>query len=369
MMRDDQGRGASRPMRVIGGSVRRLLVVVMMGAGMVGVAAAVDLAVVPAERPVVLESAAPVVRQLALSTTTTTVAPTPTTALTPPTTTTTTVAPTTTTALAPPTTTTTTEPPVDVTAVLTAVYRWGPGGDDTITLQAVLGVEVDGWYGPATRSAHLAELERRGLPTSGVPVRPPPMPVRPVVRDDAPPLDPDCAEVACWPGYSGTYQAQVEAAVAATPAVLQSGLDGVTVVNGCWPAAEWFDMATTCVTNVFDQWGWYADGTGGHPWANSIWLTDVTAGGPNLAYVATHEVAHAYSTHVLRWCYAPDGSSYQALLYDVVAEEQFDGVNPEELLADVITNHFGFAHGNYRGSAPVSEAATDLLEEALSACQ
>jgi Tol biopolymer transport system component len=36
----------------------------------------------------------------------------------------------------------------------------------------VLGLESDGIYGPGTRSAHLAELEQRGLATSGVPVPP-----------------------------------------------------------------------------------------------------------------------------------------------------------------------------------------------------
>ena len=90
------------------------------------------------------------------------------------TTTTTTAAPSTTTA-APvattTTTTTTTAAPVDEVAVLTGPYAWGPSVD-TVLLQEVLGVTADGWYGPATREAHLAENEARGLSVDGVPAPP-----------------------------------------------------------------------------------------------------------------------------------------------------------------------------------------------------
>jgi len=90
------------------------------------------------------------------------------------TTTTTTAAPSTTT-VAPvattTTTTTTTVAPVDEVAVLTAPYAWGPSVD-AVLLQEVLGVSADGWYGPATRVAHLAENEARGLSVDGVPAPP-----------------------------------------------------------------------------------------------------------------------------------------------------------------------------------------------------
>ena len=86
------------------------------------------------------------------------------------TTTTTTAAPSTTTA-APVATTTTTVAPVDVVAVLTGPYVWGPSVD-AVLLQEVLGVTADGWYGPATREAHLAENEARGLSVDGVPAPP-----------------------------------------------------------------------------------------------------------------------------------------------------------------------------------------------------
>ncbi len=93
----------------------------------------------------------------------------------PATTTTTTAAPSTTTTAPVATTvaatTTTTAAPVDELAVLTAPYAWGPSVD-TVLLQEVLGVSADGWYGPATREAHLAENESRGLSVEGVPAPP-----------------------------------------------------------------------------------------------------------------------------------------------------------------------------------------------------
>ena len=63
--------------------------------------------------------------------------------------------------------TTTTVAPVDEVAVLTASYSWGRSSE-AVELQQVLGVEADGWYGPATRAAHLAENEARGLPVDTV---------------------------------------------------------------------------------------------------------------------------------------------------------------------------------------------------------
>ena len=62
----------------------------------------------------------------------------------------------------PATTTTTTMVPVDEVEVLTAAYVWGPS-PAAVLLQTVLGVEADGWYGPGTRQAHVAENEARGL--------------------------------------------------------------------------------------------------------------------------------------------------------------------------------------------------------------
>ncbi len=68
----------------------------------------------------------------------------------------------------PTTTTTTTMVPIDEEAVLNAHYVWGKS-TAARTLQTVLGVTVDGWYGPATRAAHLAENAARGFDTTGVP--------------------------------------------------------------------------------------------------------------------------------------------------------------------------------------------------------
>lgn len=63
------------------------------------------------------------------------------------------------------------EPVVDEAAILTAAYEWGPS-DATVALQEVLGITADGWYGPGTRAAHLAELDARGLSTDNVPSAP-----------------------------------------------------------------------------------------------------------------------------------------------------------------------------------------------------
>ena len=71
----------------------------------------------------------------------------------------------------PATTTTTTTVPVDEVEVLTAAYVWGPSRA-AVLLQTVLGVEADGWYGPGTRQAHVAENEARGLSIDAVPSPP-----------------------------------------------------------------------------------------------------------------------------------------------------------------------------------------------------
>ena len=64
--------------------------------------------------------------------------------------------------------TTTTAVPIDEEAVLSATYTWGRSATAG-TLQTLLGVTADGWYGPATRAAHLAELQARGVGAGGVP--------------------------------------------------------------------------------------------------------------------------------------------------------------------------------------------------------
>ena len=77
----------------------------------------------------------------------------------------TTTAPTTT---VPTTTVPTTTVPIDEVAVLSTAYRWGPS-EASVILQQVLGVSADGWYGPATRTAHIVENQSRGLPLDGIP--------------------------------------------------------------------------------------------------------------------------------------------------------------------------------------------------------
>jgi hypothetical protein len=101
------------------------------------------------------------------TTTTTIVAPTTTT-------TTTTVAPTTTTTTTVAPTTTATIPAVVIAeqAVLTDAYAWGYS-DKTETLQQILGLPADGYYGESTRLAHVAVLNQRGLSVVNVPDPPP----------------------------------------------------------------------------------------------------------------------------------------------------------------------------------------------------
>jgi len=60
---------------------------------------------------------------------------------------------------------------LDEDTILAATYQWGPS-DPAIILQELLGIAADGWYGSGTRAAHVAELEARGLDTSGVPSPP-----------------------------------------------------------------------------------------------------------------------------------------------------------------------------------------------------
>ena len=66
------------------------------------------------------------------------------------------------------TTVPTTTVPIDEVAVLSTAYRWGPS-EASVILQQVLGVSADGWYGPATRTAHIVENQSRGLPLDGIP--------------------------------------------------------------------------------------------------------------------------------------------------------------------------------------------------------
>ncbi len=60
----------------------------------------------------------------------------------------------------------------DIVTVLIDTYTWGQS-QKTRALQQVLGLTADGYYGSGTRTAHVAELEARGLSTAGVPDIPP----------------------------------------------------------------------------------------------------------------------------------------------------------------------------------------------------
>ena len=117
----------------------------------------------PSVRPV-LYATRPVVSTTTVPTTTVPTTTVPTTAV-PTTAVPTTTVPTTT---VPTTTVPTTTVPIDEVAVLSTAYRWGPS-EASVILQQVLGVSADGWYGPATRTAHIVENQSRGLPLDGIP--------------------------------------------------------------------------------------------------------------------------------------------------------------------------------------------------------
>ncbi len=60
-------------------------------------------------------------------------------------------------------------PAIDEAAVLGAEYGWFERGERVRDLQRLLDLSADGVYGAATRAAHLAENEARGLATVGIP--------------------------------------------------------------------------------------------------------------------------------------------------------------------------------------------------------
>ena len=55
-----------------------------------------------------------------------------------------------------------------IESILVDTYTWGQS-QKTRTLQQVLALSVDGYYGSDTRSAHIAELQERGLSIGNVP--------------------------------------------------------------------------------------------------------------------------------------------------------------------------------------------------------
>jgi len=74
-------------------------------------------------------------------------------------------------------------PAIDEAAVLGAEYGWFERGERVRELQRLLDLSADGVYGAATRAAHLAENEARGLATGGIP----PVPTTTTTTTTAPP--------------------------------------------------------------------------------------------------------------------------------------------------------------------------------------
>lgn len=63
-------------------------------------------------------------------------------------------------------------------SILSSTYKWKESSSTVSSLQTALGIKADGIYGKSTRTAHLAELQRRGLSESNVPS----IPVRQLVN-------------------------------------------------------------------------------------------------------------------------------------------------------------------------------------------
>jgi len=116
----------------------------------------------------------------------------------------------------PTTTVPTTTVPIDEVAVLSAAYRWGPS-EASVILQEVLGVSADGWYGPATRTAHIVENQSRGLPLDGIPPVPTTTTTAPPPTTTAPPPTTSVASVS-EQGDGPTTTAAPPATTAAPPA-------------------------------------------------------------------------------------------------------------------------------------------------------
>lgn len=73
---------------------------------------------------------------------------------------------------APPTSTAPTAAVSAASDYLLLSYSWSEHSENVRSLQAVLGVAADAWYGPQTRQAHLRKLNELGLAVTGVPQPP-----------------------------------------------------------------------------------------------------------------------------------------------------------------------------------------------------
>ncbi len=290
------------------------------------------------------------------------------------TTSTTTTSATTTTSEAPPTTatpttavptTTTTKAPVPIEDVLTAVYTWGYS-EPTFPLQEVLNINADGWYGNGTLGAHRDKVAVLGLvgvvfPTPPVvPIAPPP-----TTTTVLSPWTEPCQGIVCFEGYQGQYQSEVEAALLAlSPPALAKTVRSVSwIINGCMP------FSNRCTWGGWDASGWGSDGTHGHPWTESIWISNAAVESGELTDVAAHETAHAWMYKFADSCINPEtGISFRN---DIRTAFALEGLNDRETAADGITAYFygPSSYQYYRGTGTGNtDEQTALLDSAFSLC-
>ena len=211
-------------------------------------------------------------------------------------------------------------------AFLTQPFSWG---ESTVTegLQFVLGVEVDGHYGPGTRDAHVALLNVLGLDTSNVPSE---------VVVSVPVLE------------EGAYQDLVEATFAALPAPLYNAVQGLEIINGC--NEELVAQLGRCTYGAFSL---------RH---SGIWVSNKGVNSGHLKDIVTHEAGHAWDYLVLARCTNPEtGNSYSFDLRNSTGNS--------EMLADAIVEYFtpgGWQH--YRGGGSLTEQEYSWFKAAEQNC-
>ena len=137
---------------------------------------------------------------------------------------------------------------------------------------------------------------------------------------------------------TGQFQELVETVAHTIPPQLRPALRDITFVNGCHPWST--AVIGECPYGTFDPTGWDIDGSVGHPWANTIWISSEAARSGDLPDVILHEASHAFVRNLLSDCYFlnNDVDSVEELLFLDFAH---DTANPAELLADAFTLIFG----------------------------
>tara|TARA_B100001996_G_scaffold380777_1_gene368859 strand:+ start:454 stop:1233 length:780 start_codon:yes stop_codon:yes gene_type:complete len=237
--------------------------------------------------------------------------------------------------------------------LLTNPYSFGSESEDIAELQKLLGTTPDGIYGSHTRKLHLAALQERGLHTDNVPTIPEKQPAK-IVQDVVP--SGQCSGITCYPGYEGQYQTEINRVSENLPNELLRALGQVEIISGCHAFSQ--QALGHCPYGVWDSAGWRADGSYGHEWTQTIWVSNRGVESGKLYDILTHEAAHAYSFNILRNC-----GTWRS-----EAQQFFGG---EEQLADAITAYHNgdSAYQHYRGTGTgLSTAETTFIATMQNSC-